>query len=229
MNFDMDIFLHAMQTRAPGHILEHLQLVLIPMALAMLIALPAGILVTRPAYRRHAGRVMSLFNAGQTIPPLAVIAIFFPFMGLGYGPALLALTVYALLPIARSTVAAINGVSEDVKDAARGMGMTPGEILFHVELPLALPLIMVGVKTAAVLTVSTAVLAALVGGKGMGAVIFAGINFFRFELILAGTIYIGIMAIAIERLLTLFERALTPPHLKGAGRRPGSQQSGSQQ
>lgn len=222
MNFDMDLFSQALLQRAPGHIAEHLQLVIIPLVLAILIAMPAGILLTRPAYRHHGRRVMSVFNAGQTIPPLAVIALFFPLLGLGYGPAILALTIYALLPIARNTVAAISAVPAEVKDAARGMGMTPKEILFRVELPLSVPTIMSGVKTAAILTVSTAVLAALVGGKGMGAIIFAGINFFRFELVLAGTIYIGLMAIVLERALSLLERLLTPAHLKnrhGAHRR----------
>jgi osmoprotectant transport system permease protein len=214
MNFDMAVFFEALRYRSPGYLPSHLQLVLIPMAIAIIIALPTGILLTRPGYRRFTGKVMGVLNAGQTIPPLAVIAIFFPFLGLGYGPAILALTIYALLPIARNTMAALSSVPEDVKDAAKGMGMTPREILIHVELPLSVPTIMAGIKTSAVLTVSTAVLAALVGGKGMGAVIFAGINFFRPELILAGTIYIGAMAIAIERLISLLEWFLMPAHLK---------------
>ncbi len=214
MNFDMDVFWDALWHISPGYLPEHLQLVFIPMAIAILIALPAGILVTRPGYRRHAGMVMGFFNAGQTIPPLAVIAIFFPFLGLGYGPAILALSIYALLPIARNTIAAISAVPEDVKEAARGMGMTAREVLFHVEIPLCVPAVMTGIKTSAVLTVSTAVLAALVGGKGMGAVIFAGINFFRPELILAGTLYIGIMAVVLERLISLIGWMLAPGHMR---------------
>ncbi len=214
MNFDMDIFMDALWRLSPGYLTEHLQLVIIPMAIAILISLPAGIIITRPGYRRHSGRVMAFFNAGQTIPPLAVIAIFFPFLGLGYGPAILALTIYALLPIARNTIAAIHSVPEDVKEAAMGMGMTPREVLFSVELPLSVPAIMTGIKTSAVLTVSTAVLAALVGGKGMGAVIFSGINFFRPELILAGTIYIGIMAIVIERMISVIEWMIVPAHIR---------------
>ena len=216
MNFDMALFVEAMIHRSPGYITEHLQLTLIPLFLAVSIALPAAVIVTRPGYRRYAAHVMTFFNAGQTIPPLAVIAVFFPFLGLGYGPALFALTIYALLPIARSSIAAISSVPGDVRDAALGMGMTPGDVLLRVELPLSLPTIMAGVKTAAVLTVSTAVLAALVGGKGMGAVIFAGINFFRPELVLAGTIYIGLLSIILERLLTVVEWFLTPPHMKAA-------------
>ncbi|MFO7726914.1 MAG: ABC transporter permease [Desulfonatronovibrio sp.] len=214
MNFESDIFLQAMIHRAPPYILEHLNLVLIPMSIAILIAMPAGIFLTRPRYRHHSQKIMAVFNAGQTIPPLAVIAVFFPFLGLGYGPAILALTIYALLPIARNTITGISAVPADIKEAARGMGMTPWEVLKSIELPLSVPTIMSGIRTSAVLTVSTAVLAALVGGKGMGAIIFAGINFFQPELILAGTIYIGAMAVIIERLVSLLEWLLTPAHLK---------------
>jgi len=214
VNFDLEIFMHTLLHRSPPYLLEHVQLVLIPLSAAILISLPAGIILTRPGYFRFSGKVMAFFNAGQTIPPLAIIAIFFPLLGLGYGPAILALTIYALLPIARNTIAAISSVPAEVKDAARGMGMTQWEVLLKVELPLSVPTIMSGIRTSAVLTVSTAVLAALVGGKGMGAVIFAGINFFRPELILAGTILIGIMALILERLISLGEWLMTPKHLK---------------
>ncbi len=214
MNLDPEIFLEAMTTGAPRYILEHLFLVLIPMSIALVIAMPTGIILTRAGYRHLSRKVMAVLSAGQTIPPLAVIAVFFPFLGLGYGPAVLALTIYALLPIARNTITAISGVPEDIKEAARGMGMTPWQVLKQVELPLSVPGIMAGIRTSAVLTVSTAVLAALVGGKGMGAIIFAGINFFRPELILAGTIYIGAMAVIIERCLTLMEWMMSPAHLR---------------
>ncbi len=211
---DSQLFLDTLLQRSPPHILEHARLVLVPLGLAVLLAFPIGVFLTRPQYRRYAGRVMAVLNAGQTVPPLAVIAVFLPFLGLGFRPAVIALTIYALLPIARNTIAGISSVSEDVKEAARGMGMTPWEVFTQVELLLGLPVIMVGIKTSAVLTVGTAVLAALVGGRGMGAVIFAGINFFRPELILAGTLIIGLMAIILERLLTLAEWFILPRHLR---------------
>lgn len=214
MNFEMDRFIEAMFDRSPPYILEHLQLVLIPLAVATAIAFPVGVLLTRPRFRRYTNRVMAVFNAGQTIPPLAVIAVFFPFFGLGYRPALIALTIYALLPIARNTLAGLSGVPNEVKEAARGMGMTEWQILSQVEIPLSLPVVMSGIKTSAVLTAGTAALAALVGGKGMGAVIFAGINFFRMELILAGTIYIGLIAVLLDRFLTFIESRLTPLYMK---------------
>lgn len=214
MNFEFVYFLEALFDRAPPYILEHLQLVLIPLAVAITIAFPVGVLLTRPRFWRCKGRVMGIFSAGQTIPPLAVIAVFFPFLGLGYRPALIALTIYALLPIARNTLAGLTAIPREVKDAARGMGMTEWQTLVQVELPLSLPVVMSGVKTSAVLTAGTAALAALVGGKGMGAVIFAGINFFRMELILAGTIYIGIIAVLLDRLLGYIEVRMTPLHMR---------------
>ncbi len=214
MNFEIDRFVEAMFDRSPPYILEHVQLVLIPLGVATAIAFPVGVLLTRPRFRRYTEKVMAIFNAGQTIPPLAVIAVFFPFLGLGYRPALIALTIYALLPIARNTLAGLSGVSPEVKEAARGMGMTEWQILKQVEIPLSLPVVMSGIKTSAVLTAGTAALAALVGGKGMGAVIFAGINFFRMELILAGTLYIAIIAVMIDRILSFVEGRLTPSYMK---------------
>ena len=214
MNFELERFVEAMFDRSPPYILEHLQLVLIPLVIATAIAFPVGVLLTRPRFRPYTGRVMSIFNAGQTIPPLAVIAVLFPFLGLGYRPAVIALTIYALLPIARNTLAGLAGVPPEVKDAARGMGMTEWQILRQVELPLSLPVVMSGIKTSAVLTAGTAALAALVGGKGMGAVIFAGINFVRMELILAGTLYIGFIAVILDRLLTFIEGRMTPSYMK---------------
>ncbi len=216
MNFETERFVEALLYRSIPHIWEHLQLVLIPLSIAFLIAFPAGVFLTRPRFRRYEARVMGVFNAGQTVPPLAVIAVFFPFLGLGYRPALLALTLYALLPIARNTLAGISAVPLELKDAARGMGMSKWEVLVRVEIPLSIPVIMAGIKTSAVLTAGTASLAALVGGKGMGAVIFAGINFFRPELILAGTLLIGLMALVLDRLLSIIEQLLTPAYMKQA-------------
>ncbi len=211
---DSQLFLETLLQRSPPHILEHFRLVLVPLFFAVLLAFPLGVFLTRPRYRGFSGQVLAVLNAGQTVPPLAVIAVFLPFLGLGFRPAVIALTIYALLPIARNTIAGIASVPEDVKEAARGMGMTSWEVFTRVELLLGLPVIMAGLKTSAVLTVGTAVLASLVGGRGMGAVIFAGINFFRFELILAGTLIIGLMAVLLERTLSLLEWLILPRHMR---------------
>ena len=214
MDFEMDRFISALIDRSPPHAWEHLQLVLIPLVIAFLIAFPVAVLLTRPRFVKYTERVMAFFNTGQTIPPLAVIAIFFPFLGLGREPALFALTIYALLPIARNTLAGLKGVPWEVKDAAQGMGMSGWEVLTQVEIPLSVPVIMAGIKISVVLTSGTAALGALVGGGGMGAVLFAGIDFFRAELIVAGTLIIAAIAILLDRILSLIDNYLTPPHMK---------------
>ncbi len=214
MDFEMERFISALIDRSPPHALVHLQLVLIPVAIAFLIAFPVAVLLTRKRFMKYTDRVMTFFNMGQTIPPLAIIAVFFPFLGLGREPALFALTIYALLPIARNTLAGLKGVPQEVKEAARGVGMSEWEMLMKVEIPLSMPVVMAGVKISVVLTSGTAALGALVGGGGMGAVIFAGIDFFRAELIVAGTLIIGAIAIVLDRILTLIDNMLTPPHMK---------------
>ncbi len=134
-------------------------LVFVSLSLAILIALPVGILVTRPPFNRKIQQILSFLNTAQGIPSLAVIAIFLPIMGVGVRPAIFALTIYALLPIARNTVAAINALDQDVLEAAKGMGLSKIEVLFKVEIPLSMPIIVAGIQTAAILTVGTATIA----------------------------------------------------------------------
>ncbi len=214
MDFEMERFISALIDRSPPHALVHIQLVLIPVIVAFLIAFPVAVLLTRRRFIKYTDRVMTFFNMGQTIPPLAIIAVFFPFLGLGMQPALFALTIYALLPIARNTLAGLKGVPQEVKEAARGVGMSEWEMLLRVEIPLSMPVIMAGIKISVVLTSGTAALGALVGAGGMGAVIFAGIDFFRAELIIAGTLVIGAIAIVFDRILSVIDNRLTPPHMK---------------
>lgn len=211
---NVDRFLVALIDRSPPHVLEHLQLVGVVLFFTVLIAFPLGVMLTRPRLRKYAGRVLFFLNAGQTIPPLAVISIFMPVFGLGFRPAAVALIIYSLLPIVRNTIAGILGVPEEVRQAARGMGMNQWELFYQVELPLSVPVIMAGLKTSSVLLVGTATLASLVGGGGMGRVIFAGIDMFWPEFIIAGTLIVGAMAVVIDRGLTLLELFLIPRHLK---------------
>lgn len=146
----MDRLRIALFDRAPQHMVEHIVLVGVVLIIAIAIAIPIGVILTRPGYKRFSDPVMSVLNAGQTIPPLAVIAIFLPWLGLGFKSALYALVIYGLLPIARNTLAGLSGVNPDVKEAARGMGMSASKVFFQVELPLALPVILAGVRTSTV-------------------------------------------------------------------------------
>ncbi len=214
---DVERFLEALLERSPPHVLEHLQLVLLALGAATLVSFTLGVTVTRPGWKHWQEWAMVFLNIGQTLPPLAVIALFLPFLGLGFQPAVLALTIYALLPIARSTVAGLVGVSTGVKGAARGMGMNSRQLFWQVELPLALPVLLAGLRTSAVVTTGTATLAALVGGGGLGRVVFAGIDMFWPEFIVGGTLLVALIALLLDRAVVLLELFLVPRHLRQGG------------
>ncbi len=185
---------------------QHLELVGISLFIAIAIALPVGILITRPPFNRWAPQTLAFLNTAQGVPSLAVVAIFLPIMGIGRIPSLFALTVYALLPIARNTIAGIEGVDPDVMEAARGMGMSPRRVLARIELPLALPVVIAGIQTSAVLTVGTATLAHLIAGGGLGRLIFSGISMHRPEYIIAGSLMTAALAILIDQAVGLIHR-----------------------
>jgi len=185
---------------------RHLYLVFVSLFFAIITALPIGILVTRPPFNKKINQILSFLNTAQGVPSLAVIAIFLPIMGVGVRPAIFALSIYALLPIARNTVAAINGLDPDVLEAAKGMGLSKKEILFKVELPLAAPIIMAGIQTATIFTVGTATIAHLIGAGGLGRLIFTGISMNSPEFILAGSLIAATIAITLDQLLGYFQR-----------------------
>jgi osmoprotectant transport system permease protein len=185
---------------------QHIGLVAISTALAALIGLPLGILVVRrPAWRRP---VLGLANLFQTIPSLALFGLLIPVFGIGAWTAITALVVYALLPIVRNTYAGIMGVDPAVREAGRGMGMTDGELLRLVELPLAAGVIIAGVRVATVVSVGIATIAAAIGAGGLGVYIFRGVATVDDTLILAGAIPAALLALLADGLLGLAERRL---------------------
>ena len=188
---------------------EHLWLVGTSMLLALAIGVPLGILLTRQP--RWKVVVLGSTNVIQTIPSLALFGFLLEVPWLGARAdrlAIVALTLYALLPIIRNTAAGISGVDPAVREAARGMGMTPGQILRQVELPLALSVILAGVRVATVWTVGIATIAAAVGAGGLGEFIFRGLSMVDNHLILAGAIPAALMALAADFLLGALERRL---------------------
>lgn len=188
---------------------RHLFLVFVSLFFAIIIALPIGILVTRPPFNRKVDQILSFLNTAQGVPSLAVVAIFLPLMGVGVRPAIFALSIYALLPIARNTVAAIKGLDPDVLEAAKGMGLSKKEVLLKVELPLAMPIIVAGIQTATIFTVGTATIAHLIGAGGLGRLIFTGIAMNSPEFILAGSLMAAAIAITLDQLLGLFQRRVS--------------------
>jgi len=185
---------------------QHIGLVTISTALAALIGLPLGVLVARrPAWRRP---VLGLANVFQTIPSLALFGLLIPVFGIGAWTAITALVVYALLPIVRNTYVGITGVDPAVREAGRGMGMTEGELLRLVELPLAAGVILAGVRIAAVVSVGIATIAAAIGAGGLGVYIFRGVATVDDTLILAGAIPAALLALLADALLGFAERRL---------------------
>ncbi|HSA91679.1 MAG TPA: ABC transporter permease [Terriglobales bacterium] len=191
--------------------LEHLWLVGAAMALAVGIGMPLGVLLTRvPGLRRA---VLGSANVMQTIPSLALFGFLLPLPWLGARAdrlAITALTLYALLPIIRNTYTGIMGVDPAVRETARGMGMTDGQVLWQVELPLALGVILAGVRVAAVICVGVATIAAAIGAGGLGEFIFRGVASVNNQLILAGAVPAAALALLADQGLGLLERRLRP-------------------
>jgi osmoprotectant transport system permease protein len=202
-------FVSANRAEFLGLVWQHLTLVTISTILSILIGIPAGIWVTRrPSV---SGAVLGAANVLQTIPSLALFGLLIPLPfigGVGARTAIVALVVYALLPVIRNTVTGIRGIDPAVREAAVGMGMTDGELLRLVELPLATAVIMAGVRVAAVVGVGVATIAAAVGAGGLGVYIFRGVATVNDTLILAGALPAALMALAIDAGLGVIERRL---------------------
>ena len=185
---------------------RHIEVSLIAVILSIVIAVPLGILITR--HRRLAHIVVNSANIGQTIPSLAILGMVIPVLGIGLKPAVFALVLRGVLPIINNTYSGITNVNPSVIEAGRGMGMRNREILRLVELPLSFPVIMAGIRTATVLSISVATLAALIGAGGLGDLIFQGIVMADRNLLLAGSIPTALLAIWADLLLGWIEKRL---------------------
>jgi len=203
---------------APARVLrrtgEHLALVVTALVAAIAAAVPLGVLAAR---RRRAGRaILGAAGVVQTVPSLALLVFMIPLLGIGAGPAIAALFLYGLLPIVRNTHAGLTGIAPELRESAEALGLPSGARLRLIELPLAAPSILAGVKTSAVITVGTATLGALVGAGGYGQPILTGIRLASVPLILEGAIPAALLALAVEGVFDLAERVLVP-----RGLRPG--------
>ncbi|MEP7205740.1 MAG: ABC transporter permease [Casimicrobiaceae bacterium] len=188
----------------------HLQLVALSSAAAVVIGVGAGILVTRNAGREFRPLVERTVAIGQTFPPVAVLAVATPLLGFGELPALIALALYGLLPIVQNTIAGLESVPVAAREAARGLGMSAGRILRRIELPLAAPVIIAGIRTSVIINIGTAALASTVGAKSLGTPIIVGLAGFNTAYIIQGAIVVGLLAIVVdlcfERLLRFHDR-----------------------
>jgi osmoprotectant transport system permease protein len=188
----------------------HLKMVCVAVVIATSLGVPLGIMITRPGFERLVLPVIGGASIGQTIPSLAVIAVMAPILGFGFRSAVVALVIYGVLPVVRNTYASIRSIDPSVIEAARGMGMTRLQIATRIELPLARPVIMAGIRISTVITVGTAELAVLVGGAGLGKITLTGVFAREALIILQGAAPTAAMAILLGFLLQSVERWMTP-------------------
>lgn len=181
---------------------QHIGLVAISGGLAILVGVPAGVALTRPRLRRYGDVAVQVLNIGATIPTLAVLALSMSLLGIGDRPAIFALFIASLLPIVGNTMAGIRAVPPYLLESARGMGLSPRQILLQVELPNALFVIYAGIRTALAINVGTVPLAFLIGGGGLGELIFTGIALNEFGTMLSGAIPTALLAILVDFIVT---------------------------
>lgn len=193
-------------------LIQHIELVFFSMMIAILIGIPLGIIITR--VKKLESAVLGFAGILQTIPSLALLGFMIPLFGIGVKTAIAALFLYSLLPIIRNTFTGIRDADKPTIEAARGMGMTDLQILFKIELPLALSVIMAGIRTSTVINVGTATLAAFIGAGGLGDFIFLGISRNIDALVLIGAFPAAVLALLLDWLLGRLEEATTPRGLK---------------
>lgn len=193
-----------------ARVLEHIRLTAVSTLLVIVIAVPLGIMLTRPLFRRARPVVLGVVNIGQAVPSIGVLVLLALTIGVGFGKAIIALVLYAFLPVLRNTMVGLQGVDRSLIDAARGMGMTRWLVLWRVELPLAIPVMMAGIRTALIINVGTATLATFTNAHGLGDVIDAGLVLDRRPVLITGAVLVAVLGLAIDWIAGLAERALRP-------------------
>ncbi len=187
---------------------EQLYISAIALVLGIIVAVPLGIALTR--FPKTAKVVIAIASMLQTVPSLALLALMIPLFGIGKVPAIIALFIYSLLPILRNTYIGMNDVDPILKDSAKGMGMTPVQSIMQVEIPMATPVIMAGIRLSAVYVIAWATLASYIGAGGLGDLIFNGLNLFKPDLIIGGTIPVTLLALLVDFGLGRLEKQLAP-------------------
>ncbi|MCQ8157456.1 ABC transporter permease [Staphylococcus epidermidis] len=191
---------------------EHFYISMFALLLAIVVAVPLGILLSKT--QRTANVVLTVAGVLQTIPTLAVLAIMIPIFGVGKTPAIVALFIYVLLPILNNTVLGVKNIDKNVIQAGQSMGMTKFQLMKDVEMPLALPLIISGIRLSSVYVISWATLASYVGAGGLGDLVFNGLNLYQPPMIISAAIVVTLLALVIDFILSLVEKWVVPKGLK---------------
>ncbi|MDY6935682.1 MAG: ABC transporter permease [Spirochaetota bacterium] len=190
--------------------LQHINLFMISIIIAIVIGMIISILITRPGKERMGTLIMSITGAAQAIPSIAIIALAFIFVGIGAFPSIIALVVYSLVPIVFNATSGFLSVPNDIIEAAKGTGFTDKQILFRIKMPISMPVIVAGIRSAATINIGTATVASFIGGGGLGDLIFMGLKLYRSDIIIAGSIIVALMAVIIDFILRMIEDLIIP-------------------
>lgn len=177
---------------------QHIVITVVSAFFVMLIAIPLGVALTRPGLRRFAGPVVAVANFGQAAPAIGLLVLLAMWLGFDRSTTIIGLTLYAILPVLQNTITGLQGVDRTLVEAARGMGMSRAAVLLRVEVPLAVPVIMAGVRTALVLLVGTATFATFVNAGGLGQLITTGIQLFRYPVLVSGALIVALLALLVD-------------------------------
>ena len=191
-------------------LIEHIKLAAVSTAFVIAIAVPLGIVLTRPVLRRFTTPVIGLANVGQAVPSIGLLVLFAIAFGIGFKYAVIALVAYSILPVLRNTMVGLDQVDPAIIDAGRGMGMSKASVLARIEMPLAVPVIMAGIRTAVIINVGTATLATFVNAGGLGDPISNGIALDRTPVLITGSVLTGILALFIDWLAGVTEEIVRP-------------------
>jgi len=193
-------------------IVEHVQLTVIAVGLAIIIGIPLGILIAR--VKKLAVPIIGLSNVIQAVPSLALLGFLVPFLGIGSSPAIVMVILYSLLPIVKNSYTGLINIDEDILEAAKGMGMTETQILMKVQLPLAMSVIMAGIRISAVTAVGLMTIAAFIGAGGLGYLVFSGVQTVNNEMILAGAIPACLLALLMDYVIGKLEKLTVPKGIR---------------
>jgi osmoprotectant transport system permease protein len=193
-----------------SRVIEHIQLAVVSTVIVVVLAVTTGILLTRPGTRRVTPAIIGLANIGQAVPSIGLLVLFAIVWDFGFWPAIVAFVAYSFLSILRNTMVGLQQVDRSTIEAARGMGMTKTAVLFRIELPLAVPIILAGIRTALIINVGTATLATFVDAGGLGTVIDTGIRLGRNSVLIVGSVLTGVLALSIDWLASVAEDILRP-------------------
>lgn len=188
---------------------QHFYLFIISWMIAIVIGIAIGVFVTRPGRKKIGDLILSVTGAAQSVPSIAVISLVFLLLGMGAAPAIIALFLYSLVPVVFNAASGLFSIDPAILEAARGMGMTPSQILYKIELPVAVAPISSGIRSAATINIGTATVAAVIGAGGLGEMIFIGLRVMNNNMILTGALLSAIMAIIVDTIISFIEYKLT--------------------